>query len=216
MKKEDIIKYIAESMNSKILWIKNEDRIKGIQARTVKEYLTMALEDLIEDKKVILGLKNSAQDGKCPNCGHRVARREISLYKGLYEALVKVYQWCKENKTHTFKMHDIRHLIGQINYTRFGDWVYFGGLIYKEGKANYGMNIERTEDFLFGSKIIQISGWKDPITGEFTPARWGNKKDIPGLQEFLDDNGLYRAKYTTAPISLFDKGTEDKRSTEQE
>jgi hypothetical protein len=200
----ETINYFADAMASSIIAAKNNDKIKN-QGRSIKEYLLLALEDLQKSNKVILGLKVAGEKGRCTKCGHITDKREIALYKGLFEALGMVYEWCKKNNTHAFKMRDIRGLIGHNEYARFGDWVFFGGLVYKDEKAHYGLNMDRCEDFLFGSKIIPIAGWKDPITGEFTASRWGNRNEVPGLNKFLDEKQMYRSKYTSAPVSLFDK-----------
>ncbi len=142
------------------------------------------------------------EHNRCPCCGQIIDKREIALFKGMYEALAIAYEWCMEHQTYHFQMKDIRDRIGKNEYARFGDWVYFSGLVFKDGKASYGLNIGRVRGFLFEDREISICGWKDPKTGEFTPSRYGTKNNIPGLQKFLDDRGLYAAKYTGAQLTL--------------
>ena len=195
----DKIKYISQSLISKLVKIRNENPDIDQQKRMQK-----AITEMVEsDPRIYVGVRMPADKPKCSECGRILAKREISLYKGLYRALVAVYKLCIEKKKHEFSMKEIRDLIGGHNeYARFGDWVYFGGLVYKKGKSHYGINIPRVEDFLFKDKKIQISGYKDPITREFTPTRWGTKAEIPGLKEFLNAEGLFEAKYTEADLGL--------------
>ena len=143
-----------------------------------------------------------AEHKRCPHCGQVIDTREIALYQGMYEALAIAHDWCKKHSTYRFKMKDIKDEIGKNEYARFGDWVYFSGLVFKEEKASYGLNMERVRDFLFRDKQICIAGWKDPITGQFTPSRWGTRNQIPGLVKFLDNNQMFEARYTSAQLTL--------------
>jgi len=143
-----------------------------------------------------------AEHKRCPHCGQVIDTREISLFKGMYEALAIAFDWCKAHKTYKFEMKNIRDLIGKNEYARFGDWVYFSGLVFKDEKASYGINIERVNDFLFKNARICISGWKDPLTGQFTPSRWGTRYDVPGLIKFLNDKQMFEANYTSAQLTL--------------
>ncbi|MDD5068060.1 MAG: hypothetical protein PHN89_00465 [Candidatus Pacebacteria bacterium] len=139
-------------------------------------------------------------------------KREVALFRGMVESLALIYDWCMEKGKHEFQRREIEHLlVGGSHKARFGDWVLFGGLVYKDEKGHFGLNMDRTEEFLFGTRIIPIRLWKDPLTGRITPIAWGNRHDIPGIQEFLDEKGIFRAKYTMGPISLFDKKLEIKR-----
>jgi hypothetical protein len=143
-----------------------------------------------------------AEHKRCPYCHQVIEKREISLFKGMYEALAIAFDWCKQHDTYKFEMKNIRDLIGKNEYARFGDWVYFSGLVFKDEKGSYGLNLERVRGFLFEGKQICISGWKDPITGDFTPSRWGSRHQIPGLTKFLDERGMYLSKYTSAQLTL--------------
>ena len=149
---------------------------------------------------------NKKEHNRCPHCGHIIDKREIAIFKGMLESLAMVYDWCRQKRRHEFSRKEIEQfLISGSQKARWGDWVLFGGLIYKIEKGRWGLNLERTEDFLFGSRIIPIRGWKDPITGEFTPTEHSTRAGIPGIQKFLDESGIYQAKYTSGPISLFDR-----------
>jgi hypothetical protein len=142
------------------------------------------------------------EHNRCPHCGQVIDKREIALFKGMYEALAIAYDWCQGHKTYRFKTKDIRDMIGKNEYARFGDWVYFSGMVFKEEKGHYGLNMERVSEFLFKDKVITIAGWKDPLTGQFTPSRYGSKRQIPGLQEFLDSKQMYESRYTGAQLIL--------------
>ncbi len=67
----------------------------------------------------------------CPYCHRIIDKREIAMYAGLAQALWQVFKWCGEKGKHEFKMSEVRHLLGRNEYARFGDWVLFGGLVYK-------------------------------------------------------------------------------------
>lgn len=131
----------------------------------------------------------------CESCGSIVSEREISLYRGLVDSLWKVFKWCKENNIHEFETKKVRHLLGQINYARFGDWVMFGGLVYKKEKAHYGLNMERCEEFFKNRYAIPMRVWKNPVTGEIRPEEKHFSRDIPSLVKLLDVDGYYIANY---------------------
>lgn len=195
----DKTKQIAQALITKLLEIRNESPEMSQEKRMIE-----ALKRMQEaNPSIYMGVRMPSDKPRCSECGRILAKREISLYKGIYRALGKVYKMCVEKKKHEFDMKEIREIIGGHNeYARFGDWVYFGGLVYKKGKSHYGINIPRVEDFFFKESKIAISGYKDPITKEFTPTRWGTKDDIPGLSQFLNAEGLYEAKYTQADLGL--------------
>jgi hypothetical protein len=99
-------------------------------------------------------------------------------------------------------MKDIRSMIGHNEYARFGDWVMFGGLVYKRGKANYGLNMERCRKFLTNSEKVQTVVWKDPMTKEIIPSEWKYAKDVPGLLKFIDNLGMFEVNYSQAELKL--------------
>ena len=103
----------------------------------------------------------------CEKCGQCTSEREIALYRGLVTALWRVYKWCRQKGVHEFIRKDVKHLFTNENDTaRFGDWVLFGGLVYKKGKGHYGLNLERCNDFFSGELAIPTRLWKNPVTGE--------------------------------------------------
>lgn len=133
----------------------------------------------------------------CPNCNHShtISEREIGLYKGMIESLWRVVLWCEQKVQHEFEMSDIKHLLGKNEYARFGDWVHFGGLVYKRGKANYGLNLPRCHEFFAGKRPIPQSVYKNPVTREFLQGRLVTVREIPSLVKFLDENRQYIATY---------------------
>ena len=95
------------------------------------------------------------QKNRCPTCGHAIDKREIALFSGLVEALWRVLKWCEEKQRHEFSRKEIEHLIpGGSEKARFGDLVLFGGLVYKNKKARYGLNMERCDEFFSGRMSI--------------------------------------------------------------
>lgn len=131
----------------------------------------------------------------CHSCGQTINSREISLFSGMVKALFEVAKWCKENNQYEFTRKDIKHLLkndGQI--ARFGDWVLFGGLVYKKGKGHYGINIDRTRKFYANQLEIPIAVTKSP-TGGIETLRTGTILNVPNLSQFLDENLMYKAKY---------------------
>jgi hypothetical protein len=135
----------------------------------------------------------------CPTCGQSVNRREIQLYSGMVKALILVYKWCKEHEVHEFQRSEVNHLMDRVEYTRFGDWVYFGGLIYRpEGgkeRAQYGMHIGRVEEFLSGNRKIPTLAIKDPLSGQVDLEEEKYIHEIPHLTEFLNEHQQYIARY---------------------
>lgn len=132
----------------------------------------------------------------CPHCGQSINERQIGLFKGMVESLWQVYCWCVEKNRHEFERKDVKHLFSSENITaRFGDWVFFGGLVYKHGKGHYGLNMERCEAF-FGNKLaIPTLITKHPITKEIERYEPRLAKEIPSLMQFLDDDSRYVAMY---------------------
>lgn len=131
----------------------------------------------------------------CPYCGQSINERKISLFRGMVVPLARVYRWCVEHNRHEFSRKDIKHLlIGDNQIARFGDWVMFGGLLYKKGRGQWGMNMERTKAFLDGSITIPTTIWKNPINGELQKEDNRYIKDIPNLSIYLED-GYYIVEY---------------------
>lgn len=133
----------------------------------------------------------------CNTCGHEhtISEREIAMYRGLISSLWFVLKWCEDKGVHEFSMKDIRHTLGQVNYTRFGDWVYFGGLVYKHEKSKYGINIERCREFFAGRRTIPRAVYKNPVTHTITKDDELYIHQFPHLTAFLDENEQYIARY---------------------
>ena len=132
----------------------------------------------------------------CVTCGQSVNEREITLYSGMVSDLWKVLKWCEERNTYLFQRKDIKHLFRNENSTaRFGDWVNFGGLVFKSEKGHYGLNIERCRDFFAGSYQIPKSVYKNPLTKEITAGERVYINQIQNLTAFLDENRQYIARY---------------------
>ena len=139
----------------------------------------------------------------CPTCGQSVNKRSIQLYSGMVKVLLKIHKWCSEKETHEFTRKDIEHLLaGYSENCRMSDWVLFGGLMYRpDGEkkgGRYGMNMERTQDFLSGKLKIPTVILKDPLTKELEMTEYKNVYQIPHLAEFLDENKQYIARYSGA------------------
>lgn len=132
---------------------------------------------------------------RCPHCGHRIDKRQIVLFSSLVKALWHIYKVCKERGIHEFKMSQIRHLLGKNEYARFGDWVMFGGLVYKVEKAHYGLNMKRCAGFFSCKDKIPTVIWKDGLTGELTKENYKDVMSIPKLKDFLDADDMYVANY---------------------
>ncbi len=136
--------------------------------------------------------------GRCPYCNGNIKDRKIALYKGLINALYKVYVYCGQRRKHTFSTKEIKHLLGKNEYNRFGDLVRFGGIIYKPKisgvtkKGQFGMNMERAKEFFSGKIEIPIQISIDQITGETIEVlSKGKVNEFPDLSKLLTTDGLY-------------------------
>lgn len=136
-------------------------------------------------------IANRNEIGRCPCCGGNIADRIISLYRGLIEDMYKVYCWCGANKRHEFQMKDIRHLLTRNSYARFGDLVWFGGIVYKNGKAHYGMNMVRAKNFFHGFVAIPGQITINQITNQIEERRFIHINEIKPLKELMTQEGLY-------------------------
>jgi len=139
---------------------------------------------------------------RCPTCGHILSERQIALYSGLVSALLRVFRWCEEKGKHEFTRREVKHLFLNENDTaRFGDWVMFGGLVYKVGKAHYGLNMERCNQFFAGKYEIPISIWKNPITGELRKEEYRSIEKIPSILHLLNEDKQYIARYRNGNVA---------------
>lgn len=134
----------------------------------------------------------------CPTCGQSINEREISLYSGMVKSLARLYCRAKQRGEHEFTRKEMVDIFkGSANeIARWGDWVYFGGLVYKPaGKGTWGLNMERCSAFLSNNLEIAIRVSKDPISKQITTIERGTVRDIKNLSSFLDENQQYIAKY---------------------
>jgi hypothetical protein len=144
---------------------------------------------------------------RCPTCGQIIEEREIALFTGMVDALLRVFKWCEEHNKYEFQRKEVKHLFGSDNViARFGDWILFGGLVYRPeglGKGHYGINKERTTQFFASEYAIPTSIWKNPCTGELRKENYSVIDNIAPLKNFLDENYAYISRYRKPQISLF-------------
>lgn len=104
--------------------------------------------------------------------------------------------WCEEKGVHEFDRKDIKHLFKSENDTaRFGDLVMFGGLVYKEGKSHYGLNMERCDAFFKGIYKIPTVIWKNPVTRELRLEDYKTINEIPSILKFLNEDMQFMVRY---------------------
>lgn len=141
---------------------------------------------------------------RCPTCNQSIGTREIKMYTGLTKALWRVFCWAKAKDIDQFKRKDIKHLLLNENDTaRFGDWVLFGGLVYKTGKGKYGLNLSRCEDFFSGKLEIPTLLLKNQLTGKCEPKEYRRLDQIPSLMAFLNEDKEYITNYHNNQTKLF-------------
>lgn len=142
----------------------------------------------------------------CPCCGSNIQDRKVTLYKGLVDALYKVYRWCGANKRHEFEMKEIKDLLGKNEYARFGDLVRFGGLVYKpkeEGKSRkalYGLNMARAKEFFSGVRPIPVQIVLNQITNEIVSKTDCYVGEFPTLLSLLNKGGLFDEQMEVVPV----------------
>lgn len=148
---------------------------------------------------------------RCPTCGHIIEQREIAMFDGMIRALHTVYRWCLEKNRHEFTRKDIKHLfINENEIARFGDWVMFGGIVYrplingKPKKGHYGINITRSREFFSGFYKIPARIWKSP-DGTLHPEDYRSLKEMPRLYELLNTDLEYSVNYKPVDKSVDDK-----------
>lgn len=148
-------------------------------------------------------------------CGHKhcIDLREIALFSGMVLSLAKIYKWCVEKERHEFQRKEINHLLTDGNKSaRFGDWIYFGGLVYRPKptkKGTWGINLQRCEKFFSKASVIPTRVLKDPITGEIEKFDYKHEDQIPGLHKFLDANGLFDPNYVPRNLFRDTRGEDD-------
>ena len=132
---------------------------------------------------------------RCMACGHIISKRQITLYSGMVYTLYKVFKWCDEKGRHEFQTKDIKHFFNLNSSARFGDWVMFGGLVYKNKKAHYGLNMIRCDQFFKGLYKIPEFVLKNPLNGEIEQGPDITINEVKGLKEFLSKDGEFQARY---------------------
>lgn len=129
--------------------------------------------------------------------GKALKWREITLYSGMVNSLIRVYDWCQKKGVHEFTRSDIKNSIlkNENDVARWGDWVIFGaGMVYKpEGKGSWGLNMTRVKEFLDGKKKIPLRVVKRGK--EIRPIEWGTIKSVKNLMSLLDDDLKYLVTY---------------------
>jgi len=133
----------------------------------------------------------------CECCGHVLNDREITFYSGLIPLLMDLYKYCKEKGVRNFTRKEVGHLIRNASQSaRFGDLVYFSGMLYKSNKGHWGMNRERVEGFLFGKEKISSGVIIDGVTKKIIAHK--EPKYLSQLlneKVDLDEHGNFIAKY---------------------
>lgn len=142
--------------------------------------------------------ENRNEYGYCPFCNAHIEDRVESIYAELIASLYRVMRWCEQKGKHEFKMTDIRHLLGQINYTRFGNLVHYGGVVYpiknedgKRMRGHFGLNMERAMEVFANQRAFPLAKTYDMITGECIAETCVFVKDMPSLKQFIDSEGVY-------------------------
>lgn len=88
-------------------------------------------------------------------------------------------------------------MIGPVCYSKFGDLVLFGGLVYKLKKGTYGLNMERCAAFFANTYLVPSYIMKNPVTKETTAHEYRSFKDLPSISKFLNENGDFIAEYAS-------------------
>lgn len=163
----------------------------------------------------ITARRNELKD--CPCCGSNIQDRKVALYKGMIDALYKIYIWCGKNDRHEFQMHEVRDFLGKNEYARLGDFTRFGGIVYRpkvEGKkkGHYGINMERAKEFFHGTRMIPVQITLNQITNEIidqTDAYW---YEFPSLVELMKEKGQYDHESQAIGMPIIPDKPEKKRA----
>jgi hypothetical protein len=135
---------------------------------------------------------------RCPNCGQITNDRVMTLSKSMVKALTRVYIYAKEKDKHEFNRKEIEFCFKTLTEkATFGDWIYFsGGLVYKpSGRGSWGINMERTAQFLKGTYRLPIRIVKSRANSEITVVEEGTIKDVRDIGSFLSEQGDFIARY---------------------
>lgn len=146
---------------------------------------------------------------RCPCCNANIEDRKVIIYKELVEALYEVYIYCGKKGKHKFETKEVRHLFTKNAYARFGDFVRFGGIIYrpkesngKSRKALYGINMARAKEFFQGKREIPVQITLNQISNEIVGQVMCKVTEFPPLVSLLRSNGLYDYELDMQPRLL--------------
>lgn len=129
---------------------------------------------------------------RCPTCNGNIGNRTISFYTGLIKALYEVCKWCQENNTTEFEMNQVRHLLPKNEYARFGDFVWFDGIVSKKGKAQYAIDVPKARSYFKGEIKAPLYVVLSQLTHEIVDQKFGYISEIKKLSEWLNEkNKLY-------------------------
>lgn len=139
----------------------------------------------------------------CPVCGRKTGERQITLYSGMVSLLWSIFEYCFFEGRNEVSRKEIKPFIKSENDTaRLGDWKFFGGLVTKSCKGVYKLDMQKCRRFFTGKSEIPTVVWKEIGTDEVECKGFKKIFEIPSLDEFLDANGQYIAKYRTPRINF--------------
>jgi len=153
--------------------------------------------DFIKENEIKYHIADGSEE-KCLCCGRKSGARKIAFFADMARALHKVWKWCDERKVYEFNRKEIKHLFTNENQSaRFGDWILFGGLVYRpsgKGKGEYGLNLERVRQFFNNELLIPTIIEKKKVDGkmEYIKTNPKNLKDMPELKDLLTPQGNYK------------------------
>lgn len=138
---------------------------------------------------------------RCPFCNASIEDRLVTVSANMAQALHRVYRWCGEHRQHEFRTSDIKHLLTQTDYARFGDLIECSnGILYRPKdkdsnpilKGAYGMHMERAREFFHGSRTMHTQVLLDQITGDRVAVlKETTLGGIPEIHTLLTKDGLY-------------------------
>lgn len=146
----------------------------------------------------------------CPFCNHHIEDRTESIYSELIAAMYRVMRWCEQKQTHEFKLAEVRHLLGPVNYARFGNLVHYGGVIYPiknergtRKRGYFGMNLQRAREVFANQRPFPMAKKYNVITSQTIEETTVYVKEIPALAQFINSDGEYRPEQFTQPLNIF-------------
>jgi len=134
----------------------------------------------------------------CPHCGQSMNIREIGLFSGMVESLMRVFQWCEETGKWTgIRRSELEHCMRGTSQTmRFHDWKIFAPtMVGGEKKGHYDFNRYNILLFLTGKTMVPTKILRNPLTKEDLFADFLPVHQIPHLDTFMTDNHEFIVKY---------------------